>query len=152
MPETENASIRSWHAKNQSNPLRSNLGRTAKETTPSHPTSVRREKRPRGGDTVAVAGFNMANIPSIDFEDLLDKQCPFHPKMKHSACQCYDLRGMFASGRLNIAPRKGGPKKTDDENKGQDGDQFPTVDKDAAMIFGGHGAMENRRRQKLSKR
>jgi hypothetical protein len=118
------------------------------------------EKRPReevhdAGPPVARArGVPCGGVRTLD--EILDAQCPYHKNMRHTLRNCRDFKHSVGHGRpfqpLPPPPPRGGPgePRQPQQQEGGRGRAFPRVDREVNVIFGGHGAQENQRQQKLN--
>ncbi|RLM64537.1 putative polyprotein [Panicum miliaceum] len=100
------------------------------------------ERNPRG----KKSGNNDAQ-----FEEVLHKQCPMHPKSRHILFECVSLHKS-----LNTSPLPQGEKRKDQEDD-DEGDKsgaqdFQDPKNVANVIFGGDGGFPSKRTQKLTLR
>src|SRR5207237_3869031 len=81
---------------------------------------------------------------------VMESTCPFHPKGKHSAKDCYSLRDYVEKHSKRPARDQDRP----DRNPGHqaDGPAFPDPEHQLNMIYGGTDAYESKRKQKLTAR
>src|SRR5438132_14064860 len=75
----------------------------------------------------------------------MDATCPFHPKGKHTAKDCYSLQDYIKEHIKK--PSQGAPDRNQDQQQG--GPAFPDPEHQLNMIFGGPVAYESKRKQKL---
>src|SRR6266542_2939475 len=75
----------------------------------------------------------------------MDATCPFHPKGKHEAKDCYSLQDYIKEHIKD--PAQGAPDRNQDQQQG--GPAFPDPEHQLNMIFGGSAAYESKRKQKL---
>jgi hypothetical protein len=108
------------------------------------PPAARARGAPRGG------------VRTLD--EILDSQCPFHKDMRHTLQNCRDFKHSVGHGRpfqpLPPPPPRGEPgesRQPQQQEKGRGG-AFPHIDREVTVIFGGQGAQENKRQQKLNDR
>jgi hypothetical protein len=123
---------------------------------------MRWEKRPHEEVHTAeppvarACGAPRGGVRTLD--EILDAQYPYHKDMCHTLQNCRDFKHSIGHGRqfqpLLPPPPQGEPgeprKPQQQEREG--GGAFPRVDREVNVIFGGHGAQENRRQQKLNDR
>ena len=78
----------------------------------------------------------------------MEAPCPFHPKGKHAAKDCFSLK--------KFVEENSRPPARDDADRGrgknQDDSDYPNPTRELNMIFGGSAAYESRRKQKLTAR
>jgi hypothetical protein len=71
------------------------------------------------------------------FEQLLQKQCPWHPKGKHSAWECFNLCKSLKAPMLEDNQKKKGKNKADDNQEDKSGgDNLQDASKTVNIIFG----------------
>ena len=78
----------------------------------------------------------------------MDATCPFHPKGKHAAKDCYSLQDYIKEHIKD--PAQGALDQNQDQQQG--GPAFPDLEHQLNMIFGGSVASESKRKQKLAAR
>src|SRR5438132_13323791 len=78
----------------------------------------------------------------------MDATCPFHPKGKHTAKDCYSLQDYIKEHIKD--PAQGAPDQSQDQQQG--GPAFPDLEHQLNMIFGGLAAYESKRKHKLTAR
>src|SRR5438105_6012335 len=80
----------------------------------------------------------------------MESSCPFHPKGKHSAKDCFALKAYVGRNSKTPACDQDGP----DRNPGQQqvGPAFLDPEHQLNMIYGGSDAYESNRKQKLTAR
>jgi hypothetical protein len=95
----------------QKNSDGNNKNQQGKRTDGGKPPYAESSKKRKPGDSVNVTKKEKSKSK---FDKIMDKQCPFHPKDKHSACNCQGLHKLFQT-----------PKKPDDKdgNEGADKDK-----------------------------
>jgi hypothetical protein len=72
------------------------------------------------------------------FKQLLHKQCPWHPKGKHSAWECFNLRKSLKAPMLEENQKKKVKDKADDDQEDKSGgSNFQDASKIINIIFGG---------------
>src|SRR5438128_8835332 len=102
----------------------------------------------RKGDDM-VAATDRSRPPqaprSEDFKKVMDATCPFHPKGKHTAKDCYSLQDYIKEHIKD--PVQGSLDQNQDQQQG--GPAFPDPEHQLNMIFGGSAAFESKRKQKL---
>src|SRR5438128_5980397 len=85
-----------------------------------------------------------------DFRKVMDSLCPFHPKGKHAAKDCFTLK-KFAEEQANrLTCDQGGPGRNQDQQQG--GPEFPNAERELHIIYGGSNAHESKWKQKLTTR
>src|SRR5438105_14772000 len=103
----------------------------------------------KGDDLVAAAERTRPSRPprTNDFAKVMESICPFHPKGKHSAKDCYSLRDYVEKHSKRPARDQDGP----DRNPGHqaNGPVFLDPEHQLNMIYGGSDAYESKRKQKL---
>src|SRR6266540_3078764 len=77
----------------------------------------------------------------------MESTCPFHPKGKHSANDCYSLKDYVEKHSKGPARDQDGPDKNPGPQAG--GPAFPDPEHQLKMIYGGSDAYESKRKQKL---
>src|SRR5207244_596034 len=77
----------------------------------------------------------------------MESSCPFHPKGKHSAKDCYTLRNYVEKHSKRPARDQDGPDRSPGHQA--DGPVFPDPEHQLNMIYGGTEAYESKRKQKL---
>jgi hypothetical protein len=120
------------------------------------------EKRPR--EEVHAAGLPVSRARGghrggeHTLDDIFDAQCPCHKDMHHTLRNCRDFKHSVGNDRpfqpLPPPPPRGGPREPrqpQQQDEGGGGD-FPHVDREVNVIFGGHGSQESKRQQKLNDR
>jgi hypothetical protein len=106
------------------------------------PPAARARRAPYGG------------VQTLD--EILDFQCPYHKDKRHNLWNCRDFKNSIGHDRplqpLPPPPSRGEPKepRQPQQREGGRGGAFPHVDREVNIIFGGHGAQESRRQQKLN--
>ena len=108
------------------------------------------DKKRKPEDTVATMERGQKGKkgnPQDDFQKLLDRPCPLHPKGKHMILECVNLRKSLQQRQLEE------DKKKKDKQNDEDGDKDGTMGFQQAanrvnMIYGGDSSF-NRRNQKL---
>src|SRR5438876_3528501 len=115
-------------------------------------SSKQKGQKRKGDDLVAAAKRSRPSRSPCtdDFAKVMESICPFHPKGKHSAKDCYSLRNY-------VEKHSKGPARNQDEpdrNPGHqaDGSAFPDLEHQLNMIYGGSDAYESKRKQKLTAR
>src|SRR6266542_3240298 len=80
----------------------------------------------------------------------MESSCPFHPKGKYSAKDCFALKAYMEKHSKYPTHNQDGP----DQNPGQQpvGPAFPDPEHQLNMIFGGSAAYESKWKQKLTAR
>jgi hypothetical protein len=108
------------------------------------PPIARARGAPRGG------------VQTLD--EILDSQYLYHKDMCHTLQNCRYFKHSVRHGRpfqpLPPPPPRGEPsepRQPQQQEEGRGG-AFPRVDREVNVIFGDHGAQENRRQQKLKDR
>src|SRR6266540_2582000 len=103
----------------------------------------------KGDDLVAAAERTRPSRPprTDDFAKVMESICPFHPKGKHSAKDCYSLRDYVEKHSKGPAHDQDGPKRSPGHQP--DGPVFPDPKHQLNMIYGGTDAYESKRKQKL---
>src|SRR5437868_5980195 len=81
---------------------------------------------------------------------VMESTCPFHPKGKHSAKDCYSLKDYVKKHSKGPARDQDGPDRNPSPQAG--GSAFPDPDHQLNMIYGGSDAYESKRKQKLTAR
>ena len=74
----------------------------------------------------------------------MEAPCPFHPKGKHSAKDCFSLKKFIEEN--NRAPANNNPDSGRDQGQQQAGSGFPDAEREINMIFGGSNAFESKRK------
>src|SRR5207244_7393880 len=77
----------------------------------------------------------------------MESSCPFHPKGKHSAKDCYTLRNYVEKHSKRPARDQDGPDRSPGHQG--DGSVFPDPEHQLNMIYGGTEAYESKQKQKL---
>src|SRR5437762_13684110 len=77
-----------------------------------------------------------------DFAKLMESSCPFHPKGKHSAKDCYALRDYVEKHSKRPARNQDGPDRSPGHQP--DGPVFPDPEHQLNMIYGGTDAYESK--------
>ena len=115
-------------------------------------SSKQKDRKRKGDDMVAAAERNRPpRAPrSDDFDKVMESSCPFHPKGKHSAKDCFTLKAYLEKQSKHPAHDQDGT----DRNQGQQqvGPVFPDPEHQLNMIYGGSDAYESKRKQKLTAR
>src|SRR5438552_10948396 len=85
-----------------------------------------------------------------DFDKVKESSCPFHPKGKHSAKDCFALKAYVERNSKTPARDQDGP----DRNPGQQQVSLAFSDPELQlnMIYGGSDAYESNWKQKLTAR
>jgi hypothetical protein len=85
-----------------------------------------------------------------EFENLLQKKCPWHLGANHVAIDCYHLRRTFSNpgGGKNKKPVNKEPED-DDQGDQTHKAKFQDASKTVNVIFRGDGDFGSRREQKL---
>src|SRR5436190_18984994 len=78
----------------------------------------------------------------------MEATCPFHPKGKHAAKDCYSLKDYVREHSKD--PAQGAPDRNQDQQQGSS--VFSDHEHQLNMIFGGSAAYESKRKQKLTAR
>jgi len=104
------------------------------------------DKRRRLGDTVATVDrgqHSKKGSQQDNFQKLLAKPCPLHPKARHTILECINLRKSLQEHPLEEDKKKKGKQEEEDNDKdGQMGFQQPanTVN----VIYGGDSTFNKR--------
>src|SRR6266540_1637687 len=77
----------------------------------------------------------------------MESTCPFHPKGKHSAKDCYSLKDYVEKHSKGPARDQDGPDRNPGPQAG--GPAFPNPEHQLNMIYGGSDAYESKQKQKL---
>ena len=85
-----------------------------------------------------------------DFEKVMESPCPFHPKGKHAAKDCFTLKKYMGEYSKHPAHSQDGSDQNQDQQPG--GPAFPNPEHQLNMIFEGSTAYESKRKQKLTAR
>src|SRR5438132_9517498 len=103
----------------------------------------------KGDDLVAAAERTRPSRPprTDDFAKVMESICPFHPKGKHSAKDCYSLRDYVEKHSKRPARDQDGLDRSPDRQP--DGPVFLDPEHQFNMIYGGTEAYESKRKQKL---
>ena len=108
------------------------------------------DKKQKPKDTVATMEWGQKSKkgnPQDDFQKLLERPCPLHPKGKHTIIECINLRKSLQQRQLEEDKKK--KDKQDDEDGNKDGTMgFQQPTNWVNMIYGGDSSF-NRRNQKL---
>src|SRR5438128_2217484 len=80
----------------------------------------------------------------------MESTCPFHPKGKHSAKDCYSLKDYVERHSKGPTRDQDGPDRNPGPQAG--GPVFPDPEHQLNMIYGGSDAYESKRKQKLTAR
>jgi hypothetical protein len=106
--------------------------------------------------TTRARGAPRGEVRTLD--EIFDSQCPYHKDMRHNLRNCRDFKHSIGNDRpfqpLPPPPPRGEPGKPRQPQQQEEGrgGAFSCVDREVNVIFGGHGAQENRRQQKLNDR
>jgi hypothetical protein len=86
-----------------------------------------------------------------EFENFLQKKCPWHPGANHAAIDCYHLRRTFSNSGGGKKNKKPVDKEPEDDDQGDQGRnaKFQDASKTTNVIFRGDGDFGSRREQKL---
>src|SRR5207244_1376573 len=106
----------------------------------------------KGDDLVAAAERSRSPRPprTDDFAKVMESICPFHPKGKHSAKDCYSLKDYVEKHSKVPARDQDGPDKNPGHQAG--GPVFLDPEHQLNMIYGGSDAHGSKRKQKLTAR
>src|SRR6266540_660131 len=106
----------------------------------------------KGDDLVAAAERSRPSRPPCtdDFAKVMESICPFHPKGKHSAKDCYYLKDYVEKHSKGPARDQDGPDRNPGHQAG--GPVFSDPEHQLNMIYGGSDAYESKRKQKLTAR
>ena len=78
-----------------------------------------------------------------DFQKLLERACPLHPKVKHTILECINLRKSLQQRQLEEDKKK--KDKQDDEDGDKDGTMgFQQPANRVNMIYGGDSSFNKR--------
>src|SRR5438132_5126884 len=112
-------------------------------------SSKSKGQKRKGDDMVAAAERTRPSRPprTDDFAKLMESGCPFHPKGKHSAKDCYTLRDYVEKHSKRPARNQDEPNRSPGHQP--DGPVFPVPEHQLNMIYGGTEAYESKRKQKL---
>src|SRR5207244_6442292 len=104
----------------------------------------------KGDDLVAAAERTRPSRPprTDDFAKVMESICPFHPKGKHSAKDCYSLKEYVEKHSKGPAHDQDGPDRNPGHQAG--GPAFPDPEHQLNMIYGGSDAYESKQKQKLT--
>src|SRR6266542_556525 len=104
----------------------------------------------KGDDLVAATEHSRPSRPprTDDFAKVMESTCPFHPKGKHSAKDCYSLKDYVEKHSKGPARDQDGPDRNPGHQAG--GPVFPDPEHQLNMIYGGSDAYESKRKQKLT--
>src|SRR5438552_682656 len=80
----------------------------------------------------------------------MESLCPFHPKGKHVAKDCFTLKKYIEEHSKHPARDQDGSDQNKDHQ--QDGPAFPNPESQLNMIYGGLAAYESKWKQKLTAR
>src|SRR5438105_3309014 len=112
-------------------------------------SSKQKDRKRKGDDMVAAAERSRPpRAPCTnDFDKVMESSCPFHPKGKHSAKDCFALKAYVERNSKTPTRDQDGPGR----NPGQQqvGPVFPDPEHLLNMIYGGSDAYESKRKQKL---
>src|SRR5438105_6521935 len=111
-------------------------------------SSKSKGQKRKGDDMVAAAERTRPSRHprTDDFAKLMESGCPFHPKGKPSAKDCYTLRDYVEKHSKCPARNQGGPDMSPGHQP--DGPVFPVPEHQLNMIYGGTEAYESKRKQK----
>src|SRR5207237_10519597 len=106
----------------------------------------------KGDDLVVAAERSGPSRPprTDDFAKVMESTCPFHPKGKHSAKDCYSLKDYVEKHSKGPVRDQDGPDRNPGPQAG--GPVFPDLEHQLNMIYGGLDAYESKRKQKLTAR
>src|SRR6266540_1182982 len=112
-------------------------------------SSKQKGQKRKGDDLMAVADRSRpSRLPRTnDFTKVMESTCPFHPKGKHLAKDCYSLRDYVEKHSKAPARDQDGPDKNPGPQAG--GPAFPDPEQQLNKIYGGSDAYESKRKQKL---
>src|SRR6266508_4058046 len=85
-----------------------------------------------------------------DFKKVMESPCPFHPKGKHAAKDCFTLKKYVEEHSKHPVCNQDGSDRNQDQQPG--GPTFPDLEHQLNMIYGGSAAYESKRKQKLTAR
>src|SRR6266540_6037389 len=85
-----------------------------------------------------------------DFVKVTESTCPFHPKGKHSAKDCYSLKDYMEKHSKGPSHDQDGPDRNPGHQAG--GPAFPDPKHQLNMILRGSDAYESKQKQKLISR
>src|SRR6266540_767003 len=104
----------------------------------------------KGDDMVAAAERSwLPRAPRTnDFEKVMESPCPFHPKGKHAAMECFTLKKYVEENSKHPARNQDGSDRNKDQQP--DGPAFLVPEHQLNMIYGGSAAYESKRKQKLT--
>ena len=110
-------------------------------------SSKPKDRKRKSEGMVAATGRDRPARPPRpdDFRKVMEAPCPFHPKGKHAAKDCFSLKKF-------VEENSRAPGKDDEQGKQQDGSGYPDPTRELNMIFGGSAAYESKRKQKLTVR
>src|SRR5438105_12062348 len=80
----------------------------------------------------------------------MESTCPYQPKGKHSAKDCYSLKDYVEKHSKGPARDQDGPNRNPGHQAG--GPVFPDPEHQLNMIYGGSDVYESKRKQKLTAR
>src|SRR6266540_1350647 len=83
-----------------------------------------------------------------DFKKVMESPCPFHPKGKHTAKDCFTQKKYVEEHSKHPACNQDGSNQNKDQQP--NGPAFPDPEHQLNMIYGGSVAYESKRKQKLT--
>src|SRR5207244_7474822 len=94
----------------------------------------------KGDDLVAAAERSRPSRPprTDDFAKVMESTCPFHPKGKHLAKDCYSLKDYVVKHSKGPTRDQDGPDRNPGPQAG--GPMFPDPEHQLNMIYGGTDA------------
>src|SRR5438132_228120 len=115
-------------------------------------SSKQKGQKRKGDDLVAAAERSRPSRPprTDDFAKVMESTCPFHPKGKHSAKDCYSLKDYMEKHSKGPAHDQDGPDRNPGHQAG--GPAFPDPKHQLNMILRGSDAYESKQKQKLTTR
>src|SRR6266542_1356546 len=113
-------------------------------------SSKQKGQKRKGDDLVVAAERSRPSRPPLtdDFAKVMESTCPFHPKGKHSAKDCYSLKDYVERHSKGPARDQDGPNRKTEPQAG--GPVFPDPEHQLNMIYGGSDAYESKRKKKLT--
>src|SRR5438105_369728 len=113
-------------------------------------SSKQKGQKRKGDDLVAATEHSRPSRSprTDDFAKVMESTCPFHPKGKHSAKDCYSLKDYVEKHSKGPTRDQDRPDRNPGAQEG--GPAFPDREHQLNMIYGGSDAYVSKRMQKLT--
>src|SRR5438105_9161830 len=139
-----------WYANQEDAMVAENIDRPCQKERKDVPESSKPKDRKRKGDDMVTAVEHSQPPRALrmdDFEKVMESPCPFHPKGKHEAKDCFTLKKYVEEHSKHPARNQDGFDRNKDQQPA--GPAFSDPEHQLNMIYGGSAAYESKRKQKL---